>query len=117
MNCRKLPALSSSLVVAGRVDDPSLHQGRVRATPHVEGQWASHIHLSVSVDRRGGLFKTIERALDSARTAVPSLHDFFGNTTDKLELHISLSRPIFLRSHQRDDLKRAVRAVAGKTSA
>lgn len=30
----------------------------------------------------------------------------------EMELHVSLSRPIFLRAHQREDLKRAVKAVA-----
>lgn len=34
----------------------------------------------------------------------------------EIELHVSLSRPVFLRAHQREDLKRAVKTVANSRS-
>ncbi|KAJ7465307.1 hypothetical protein FB451DRAFT_434146 [Mycena latifolia] len=114
---RKLPVLSVTLVGPTHVDDPSLHQGRIRATPHVDGQYATHIYASVALDHSSTLFKLLCRIIASAKIMVPTLHDFWSSSKDcEPELHISLSRPIFLRSHQREDMKRAVRSIAEKNS-
>jgi hypothetical protein len=83
--------------------------------PHVEGQYATHIYASVPLDRGSTLFKLLCKILTSAKKMVPTLHDFWSSLNDsKPELHISLSRPIYLRSHQREDLKRAVKRIAEK---
>ena len=37
--------LYASASRASNSDDPSLHDGRQRATPHVEGQWPTHIYI------------------------------------------------------------------------
>jgi len=99
---RKLPPLATHLTVAAPIDDPAQHQGRVRTTPHVDGQWAAHVYVPVSAGR--SLVRTaFARALES----VPNLQALGGG-----ELHISLTRPVYLRAHQREEIKRAVRAVA-----
>lgn len=57
------------------------------------------------------LQKVLERAICAAREIVPHLNsDWLENKES--ELHISLTRPIYLRDHQREELKRAVKAVA-----
>ncbi|THH10423.1 hypothetical protein EW146_g8379 [Bondarzewia mesenterica] len=118
---RKLPPLASQLTVPIPVDDPSRHQGRSRSTPHVEGQWAAYVYVPVSVGgrERRGLRRLVRRVVDRARERVPSLRVVeTGASVERKEeeaseeLHISLSRPIFIRSHQREDVKRAVKAIA-----
>lgn len=113
---RKLPTLAKSVVLPVPVDDPSLHQGRIRSQPHIEGQFVAHVYISFVLDRRSALYKLVRNALDDSKTAVPALRDFWsgadGETLDKPELHISLTRPAYLRPHQREDLKRVVKALA-----
>jgi len=119
---RKLPSLSSSLVVQTPKDDPALHQGRIRTVLHVDGQWASHVYVSIKVNKFSPIHKVLLDSLQTARQIEPALHDLFGlddeenNSGKHLNLHISLSRPIFLRTHQRDDLKRVVKSLAEKCS-
>ncbi|THU99131.1 hypothetical protein K435DRAFT_752217 [Dendrothele bispora CBS 962.96] len=123
---RKLPTLSSSLIVPAPKDDPTLHQGRIRATPHVDGQWAAHIYVSIKLSRRSALYTLIQKAFERARETVPTLRDIwdlrFSNESQKdelrktLELHVSLSRPIFLRAHQREEFKQAIRLLARNIS-
>ncbi|KAK0470251.1 U6 snRNA phosphodiesterase Usb1 [Desarmillaria tabescens] len=110
---KKLPTLSASLVVAAPIDDPSLHQGRKRNTPHVDGQWAAHVYISLGLNRKSALFSLLSQAIQSAKDEIPSLNDFWSKDGDVgPELHVSLSRPIYLRAYQREDLKRAVKSLA-----
>ncbi|KAF8826803.1 hypothetical protein HHX47_DHR5000751 [Lentinula edodes] len=107
---KKLPGLSPSLIVQTPKDDPALHQGRIRIIPHIDGQWASHVYVSIRVERRSAMYNLVLDALKTAKNLEPALHDFPRVDENKSEkyfnLHVSLSRPIFLRTHQRDDLKR-----------
>jgi hypothetical protein len=111
---RKLPPISSSLVAPGPVDIPALHQGRMRTTPHVEGQFAAHVYVSLALGRHSLLYKVLQDILRDAREVIPTLRDIWSpvEANAPLDLHISLSRPIFLRAHQREDLKRAVKNIA-----
>ncbi|KAJ4001113.1 hypothetical protein F5050DRAFT_1684049 [Lentinula boryana] len=117
---KKLPSLSSSLIVQTPKDDPALHQGRIRTTPHVDGQWASHVFVSIKVEKRSAMYNLVLDALKAAKNIEPALHHFFEfdeKRADKyIELHVSLSRPIFLWTHQRDDLKREIKSLAEKSS-
>lgn len=111
---RKLPPISSTIAPPVPVDDPSLHQGRIRTTPHVEGQFSAHVYVALSLERNSPLHKLVHAILSEAKEAVPTLHEIWKPESDpsRQELHLSLSRPISLRAHQREDLKRAVKNIA-----
>ncbi|TFY72581.1 hypothetical protein EVG20_g449 [Dentipellis fragilis] len=123
---RKLPPLAPQLTLPIPVDDPSKHQGRVRTTPHAEGQWAAYVYAQISLNdtENAKLKKAVRKAFDRAREKVPGLHSlcstiagkteglFEGPNEDLENLHVSLTRPFFLRAHQREEVKRAIRAVA-----
>ncbi|KIJ14922.1 hypothetical protein PAXINDRAFT_99726 [Paxillus involutus ATCC 200175] len=117
---RKLPTLSSSLTIPTPIDNPALHQGRVRTVPHVEGQYATYIYVPLVLHPKDVLYTLLEDVLTFAKEPVPSLHAI-GRQSDgqpagvratRWELHISLSRPLFLRAHQREEFKRAIQQVA-----
>ncbi|KAF8322761.1 U6 snRNA phosphodiesterase Usb1 [Cantharellus anzutake] len=99
--------------------DPAAHQGRIRAQPHVEGQWAAHVYVPIPLSGCPlNLRKLLHRLSKEALTGVPELYPFLEfdgmrlSSEKQEELHISLSRPIFLRAHQREGLKKAVKRVA-----
>ncbi|KAH0539089.1 hypothetical protein FGG08_004327 [Glutinoglossum americanum] len=63
------------------IDDPSLHGGRTRIMPHVEGNWSTHVYL------------------ESSDLGTP------------LPLHISLSRPVVLTTEQRQNFAGSLQEV------
>lgn len=112
---RKLPALSTNLVVPTPIDNPALHQGRIRTTPHVDGNWAAHVYVSISITTSHALYSLLDAVIAEARQSVPTLHSFISSQSGRkhhAELHISLSRPIFIRAYQTEELRRAVRKLA-----
>ena len=115
---RLLPPLSKTLVPEVPIDNPALHQGRKRSTPHIEGQWATHVYVPVIINPKERLGALLKDALSQARKYENlwsiGLNESEG--TGDTELHISLTRPTFIRTHQREDIKRAVQEVAKKTS-
>ena len=133
---RKLPALAAHLAPSVPTDDPSKHQGCTRTTPHVEGQWAAYVYVPIAL-RGTVLRRVVQRAvgiaerggdLDSRASGggvvpvpVQDTCTLRGRLDDGREagdgakcgdLHISLTRPFFLRGYQREEMKRAVRDVA-----
>lgn len=108
--CRKLPPISSSISPPIPIDNPALHQGRIRTTPHVDGQFTAHVYLSLPFHRQSELYKLVQQIILDAKETVPTLREIWPD--QRPELHISLSRPIFLRAHQREELKRSVKNIA-----
>ncbi|KAL4802977.1 U6 snRNA phosphodiesterase Usb1 [Aspergillus unguis] len=85
-------------------DDPSLHGGRKRAIPHVEGNWPTHIYLEwyPSKDELEILSTIISQAGEKIHGKEAKLHSFLHSDLGaRLPLHISLSRPVVLRTEQR----------------
>lgn len=103
-------------------DDPSLHGGRTRVIPHVEGNWPTHLYLececwaSVSCDSYKGLTLTgypgkdelslltdvISQCGNVPDEKAPTVHSLLHSDLGaQLPLHISLSRPVILRTEQR----------------
>ncbi|KLO08662.1 hypothetical protein SCHPADRAFT_922568 [Schizopora paradoxa] len=113
---RKLPKPSVSLIPNQPTANPLLHQGRIRSTPHVEGQFASFVYISVHIDVN--LQRFLEEIALYAMERVPTLQSVWlgGTTSSDRELHISLTRPIYLFHHQRDEFIRAVKATADSIS-
>jgi len=97
------------------IDNRAAHQGRIRTRPHVEGDFASHVFIRLVASRQ--LTNLVHTVIESTQQHVPGMHSLLSTKTDdpKEHLHISLSRPIYLRAHQRDDLRRAVKNIASDT--
>ncbi|KAF5338919.1 hypothetical protein D9611_008678 [Ephemerocybe angulata] len=108
---RKLPPLAETIAALPPVDNPALHQGRTRNVPHVEGQYAAHVYVSITLRESSPLYQLVKDVFHDAKKQVPSLQEISKLDTGRYELHISLSRPIFLRAHQREELRQAVRNV------
>ncbi|KAG2065043.1 hypothetical protein BDR04DRAFT_1109161 [Suillus decipiens] len=124
---KKLPSLASSFIVPVPVDDPALHQGRVRTTPHVEGQYAAYVYIPLVVQYGTALYSLIDEVLNVIKEMVPAAHAIgeidtceksgglvVNNFHRVRELHLSLTRPIFLRAHQREEFKQAIKLIASR---
>ncbi|KAL2862054.1 U6 snRNA phosphodiesterase Usb1 [Aspergillus pseudodeflectus] len=94
---------ASSIRVSVR-DDPSLHGGRKRVIPHVEGNWPTHIYLEwyPSKDELEILRDIIIRAEKILQGEESKIHSLLHSDLGaQLPLHVSLSRPVVLRTEQR----------------
>ncbi|KAI5798968.1 U6 snRNA phosphodiesterase Usb1 [Geopyxis carbonaria] len=111
----KLPPLPSRFhelyVVPPRVgkeDDPSLHGGRKRSTPHVQGNWPTHVfvewHLTrAEFDSLDNFYTSAAKAAGGALAEPLQLESHLkSDLGSELPLHLSLSRPNVLRTEQRE---------------
>ncbi|KAF2626894.1 hypothetical protein BU25DRAFT_342818 [Macroventuria anomochaeta] len=95
-------------------DNPSLHGGRKRAVPHVEGNWPSHVYLEwvpsqTESDSLHSLIQTIKDSIkeENIKRAkplpvpdiIPSLQSELGAP---LPLHVSLSRTLQIKTDDRE---------------
>ncbi|KAF1840571.1 uncharacterized protein K460DRAFT_390065 [Cucurbitaria berberidis CBS 394.84] len=103
-------------------DDPSLHGGRKRAVPHVEGNWPSHVFLEWIPSQAECLdlhslihhVKDLLNRQNEARTKkvpipdiTPSLQSELGAT---LPLHVSLSRTLQIKTENRESFLETLRS-------
>ncbi|BCS21273.1 HVSL domain-containing protein [Aspergillus puulaauensis] len=99
-------------------DDPSLHGGRKRAIPHVEGNWPTHVYLEwyPSKEELRILSNIITQAGSMLQGERASLHSFLHSDLGaQLPLHISLSRPVVLRTEQRRPFMEAFESTLEKS--
>ncbi|KAJ5424735.1 hypothetical protein N7445_010708 [Penicillium cf. griseofulvum] len=85
-------------------DNPSLHGGRTRVIPHVEGNWPTHLYLEW-YPRKDDLSLLADVIAQCGRVPdenAPIVHSLLHSDLGaQLPLHISLSRPVVLRTEQR----------------
>ncbi|KAK1755275.1 hypothetical protein QBC47DRAFT_213081 [Echria macrotheca] len=98
--------LYASTVRTAPTDDPALHQGRTRQTPHIAGNWPTHIyiewHPSSSTHQTLTSFVSALQSRLSQKN-ITTLHSFLTSDLNvPLPLHISLSRPIVLTTPTKD---------------
>ncbi|KAH8725276.1 U6 snRNA phosphodiesterase Usb1 [Phaeosphaeriaceae sp. PMI808] len=109
-------------------DNPSLHGGRKRAIPHVEGNWPSHIYLEwiPSQSESSNLHELIQCVQDAIAQAnkehtkklavpniIPSLESELGAP---VPLHISLSRTLQIRTEDKDTFLDTVKSSLQRTA-
>ncbi|KAH8429968.1 HVSL domain-containing protein [Aspergillus melleus] len=85
-------------------DDPSLHGGRKRVIPHIEGNWPTHLYLEwfPSKDELAVLSDILRQCEDRLGKSNIDLHSLLHSDLGaQLPLHISLSRPVVLRTEQK----------------
>ncbi|CAG8518478.1 2641_t:CDS:2, partial [Acaulospora colombiana] len=84
------------------IENPELHQGRIRTKPHVEGNWATHVYVEVTlpdefVDLICKIKTCAQNIVGDGINVYSCIED---SDKEDSKLHISLTRPIFLKYFQ-----------------
>ncbi|KAK9381486.1 U6 snRNA phosphodiesterase Usb1 [Kockiozyma suomiensis] len=82
-------------------DDPELHGGRERSSPHEAGKWPTHVYVEWLPTPAEAL--TLKAMLPSDATSL--LHSQFGA---QLPLHVSLSPPLKVTTDDREPFIEAI---------
>ncbi|RPA89349.1 hypothetical protein L873DRAFT_1722259 [Choiromyces venosus 120613-1] len=102
----------------GQQDDPSLHGGRKRSIPHVQGNWPTHVfiewHLSRSeFDILNDAYHTASTI--TAETGLKLESHLQSDLGSEQPLHLSLSKPNVLTTAQREGFLELLRDRLDKT--
>ena len=108
--------LYASTVRTTTVDDPSLHQGRIRQTPHIVGNWPSHLYIEwMPPPAAFDLLSSLLAAFKSTHP-VPLTSFLANDLAVPLPLHISLSRPLSLTTAQKDSFLKEIQTTIQKSN-
>ncbi|SMQ50773.1 unnamed protein product [Zymoseptoria tritici ST99CH_1A5] len=114
--------LYSSTVRTSTQDDPSLHGGRKRVTPHVAGNWPGHVYLEWCPNPEQQAL--LEQAICEMQSTSPAegserqtIHSLLKNDLGvDLPLHVSLSRPLTLKTPQKDPFLDQLKSAITQTA-
>ena len=95
-------------------NDPSLHGGRKRQVPHMEGHWPTHVYLEwhPTADEAQLLQDMITRVTSASAKVHSLLQSDLGAP---LPLHISLSRSLSLHTNEREEFLNRLRGQIKET--
>ncbi|PGH12751.1 hypothetical protein AJ79_04112 [Helicocarpus griseus UAMH5409] len=98
-------------------DDPSLHGGRKRITPHVVGNWPTHIYLEwyPAAAELAILEDVISRSGQKLQNGLEIHSLLYSDLGAQLPLHISLSRPVALVTEVRQPFKELLKDAIRET--
>ncbi|KAI4157876.1 MAG: hypothetical protein LQ342_007942 [Letrouitia transgressa] len=84
-------------------DDPSLHEGRQRHIPHVEGNWPTHVYIEWHPSKTESdlLFNLLAKADDGTTPKQQIRSSLMSELGSEQPLHISLSLSLTLKTHER----------------
>ncbi|KAF7196769.1 U6 snRNA phosphodiesterase [Pseudocercospora fuligena] len=110
--------LYSSTVRTSTQDDPALHGGRKRVTPHVAGNWPTHVYLDWSpTPKEYELLSNILGEIRKTSTSQNDVQSLLENDLGvQLPLHVSLSRPLALKTNQKDEFVSKLEKAIGEAS-